>query len=200
MATDSVADTSTTAEMEAEQALVARARRGDHAAFRQLVERYEDLVAATVTGMLGPGPEAEDIGQEAFIKFYEALDQYRGTGGVAPYLTRIAVNLSLNALDRRKRRNNRLTERDLDRFVPDTAGEDVPDAQAFDRKELTQRALQELSPKHRSVVVLRIINGYSTKEAAAVLDVPVGTVLSRLHRAQKKLKDLLAPYVDPNEY
>lgn len=200
MATDSVADTATTAEMEAEQALVDRARRGDHAAFRKLVERYEDLVAATVTGMLGPGPEAEDIGQDVFIKFYEALDQYRGEGGVAPYLTRIAVNLSLNALDRRKRRNKRMTERDLDRFVPDATGEDPPAPQAFDQKELTQRALQELTPKHRSVVVLRIINGYSTKEAARMLDVPIGTVLSRLHRAQKKLKDLLAPYVDTDEY
>lgn len=200
MATDSVADTATTAQMEAEQALVDRARRGDHAAFRELVERYEDLVAATVTGMLGPGPEAEDIGQDVFIKFYEALDQYRGEGGVAPYLTRIAVNLSLNALDRRKRRNKRMTDRDLDRFVPEAPGEDTPAPQAFDQKELTQRALQELTPKHRSVVVLRIINGYSTKEAARMLDVPIGTVLSRLHRAQKKLKDLLAPYVDTDEY
>lgn len=186
--------------MAAEQALVDRARRGDHDAFRTLVERYEDLVASTVTGMLGPGPEAEDIGQDTFIKFYEALDQYRGEGGVAPYLTRIAVNLSLNALDRRKRRNQRLTSRDETEYATDADPDGADDIRAFDKHELTHRALQELSAKHRSVVVLRIINGYSTKEAAQMLDVPVGTVLSRLHRAQKKLKDLLAPYVDSDEY
>lgn len=185
--------------MASEQALVDRARRGDHDAFRQLVDRYEDLVAATVTGMLGPGPEAEDVGQETFIKFYEALDQYRGEGGVAPYLTRIATNLSLNALDRRKRRNKRLTSRDEEDYFPEPAPNGVREIEAFDKEEITQQALQALSPKHRSVVVLRIINGYSTKETAQMLDVPVGTVLSRLHRAQKKLKDLLAPYVDTHE-
>lgn len=186
--------------MASEQALVDRARRGDHDAFRQLVERYEDLVASTVTGMLGPGPEAEDIGQNTFIKFYEALDQYRGEGGVAPYLTRIATNLALNALDRRKRRHKRLTSRDADNYVPEPDPNGTRDIRAFDKEELTHQALQELTPKHRSVVVLRIINGYSTKEAAQILDVPVGTVLSRLHRAQKKLKDLLAPYVHNDEY
>ncbi len=192
-------DDAQTAEMAAEQALVDRARNGDHDAFRQLVARYEDLVAATVTGMLGPGPEAEDIGQETFIRFYESLDQYRGTGGVAPYLTRIATNLSLNALDRRKRRHQRLTSRDDTDHPPEPDPDSTRDIRAFDREELTHRALHELSPKHRSVVVLRIINGYSTKEAAEVLDVPVGTVLSRLHRAQKKLKALLAPYVDSDD-
>lgn len=181
--------------MAAEQALVERARAGDHDAFRTLVERYEDLVAATVTGMLGSGPEADDVGQDVFIRFYEALDQYRGDGGLAPYLTRIAVNLSLNALERRKRKRQRLHSRDGDAPPPEPARGGQRDAQAFDRKELVQRALQQLSDKHRTVIVLRIINGYSTRETAELLDVPMGTVLSRLHRAQKNLKSLLAPYL-----
>ena len=181
--------------MASEQALVRRARKGDDEAFRRIVERYEDLVAATVTGMLGPGPEAEDVGQKTFIRLYEALDQYRGEGGLAPYITRIAVNLSHNALKRRKRKNNRLISRDEDVHVaePHTAGE--PDLERFDQKEWVQRALQQLSPKHRTVIVLRILNGYSTRETADLLDIPLGTVLSRLHRAQKKHKPLLAPYL-----
>lgn len=181
--------------MAAEQDLVDRARSGDHDAFRALVERYQDLVAATVTGMLGPGPEAEDVGQEVFIRFYEALDQYRGEGGVAPYLTRIATNLSLNALDRRKRKNNRLHSRDASESLSEPAVDGERVAQTFDEQELVQRALQELSDKHRTVIVLRVINGYSTRQAAKLLDVPIGTVLSRLHRAQKQLKSLLASYL-----
>jgi len=181
--------------MAAEQALVERARAGDHDAFRRLVERYEDLVAATVTGMLGPGPEAEDVGQEVFIRFYEALDQYRGDGGLAPYLTRIAVNRSLNALDRRKRKNHRLRSRDASEALTEPAVDGQRDVEAFDRTELVQRTLQELSDKHRTVIVLRVINGYSTRQTATLLDVPIGTVLSRLHRAQKKLKSLLASHL-----
>lgn len=186
--------------MDAEQALVDQARQGDHAAFRELVERYKDLVAATVTGILGPGPDAEDVGQATFIRFYEKLDQYRGEGGVAPYLTRIATNLSLNALDRRKRRRKRLSSRDTEEYGTDSVPDDHQEIHAFDRKKLVQRALHELTPKHRTVVVLRIINGYSTRETAHLLDVPTGTVLSRLHRAQKKLKELLAPYLQDDEH
>ncbi|MGI9175587.1 MAG: RNA polymerase sigma factor [Rhodothermales bacterium] len=182
------------ADMAAEQALVARARDGDGAAFRELVERYEDLVAATVTGMLGPGPEADDVGQQTFIRFYEALGQYRGEGGVAPYLTRVAINLSLNALDRRQRWHRRFLSRDARGGLPDPATEGP--APAFDRHELVQRALHHLSPKHRAVIVLRLIDGYSTRETADLLGVPLGTVLSRLARAQRALKDLLGPYLE----
>ena len=185
---------SSRAEMAAEQALVARARSGDDLAFRALVERYESLVAATVTGMLGPGPEADDVGQRTFIRFYEALGQYRGEGGVAPYLTRIAINLSLNALERRRRWHRRFLSSDtkIDLPDPDTEG----DLHAFDRQELVQSALGRLSPKHRAVIVLRLIDGYSTRETADLLDVPLGTVLSRLARAQRALKDLLGPYLN----
>lgn len=182
-----------TNEQVAEQRLVARARDGDRAAFREIVERYEGLVAATVVGMLGSGPEAEDVGQKTFIRLYQALDQYRGEGGLAPYITRIAVNQCLNALRRRKRRQERFVSRDArDLFEPSFDGE----PQRFDERELVHRAIQQLDPIHRSVVVLRLINGYSTKETADLLDVPTGTVLSRLYRAQEKLRDLLAPYLE----
>lgn len=186
-----------TDEQAAEQRLVARARDGDRAAFRELVERYERLVAATVIGMLGKGPEADDVGQRTFIRFYEALEQYRGEGGVAPYLTRIAVNLSLNEIDRRKRRRRRFTSRDADdarTYEPAIDG--TRELQRFDEQEMVRRAIQQLDPIHRSVVVLRLMNGYSTKETAALLDVPVGTVLSRLYRAQNNLRELLSPYLE----
>lgn len=181
-------------DMAAEQALVARAHEGDHAAFRELVERYEGLVAATVTGLLGSGPEADDVGQQTFIRFHQALGQYRSEGGLAPYLTRIAVNLSLNALDSRRRRR-RFLSREAEQGLPEPASEGEREMQAFDLQEQVQRALQRLKPEHRTVIVLRLIDGYSTRETADLLGVPTGTVLSRLARAQKKLKDLLGPYL-----
>lgn len=184
-------------EQAAEQRLVARAREGDRMAFRELVQRYEGLVAATVIGMLGRGPEADDVGQRTFIRFYQALDQYRGEGGVAPYLTRIAVNLSLNAIDRRNRRRRRFTSRDAaDRSFDEPAVDGEQDVRRFDETEMIRKAIEQLNPKHRSVVVLRLMNGYSTKETADLLGVPVGTVLSRLYRAQRSLQNLLGPYLE----
>lgn len=189
--------TEVTDEQAAEQRLVARARNGDRTAFREIVERYEGLVAATVIGMLGPGSEADDVGQKTFIRFYEALDQYRGEGGVAPYLTRIAINLSLNEIDRRKRRRRRFTSRDaVDARTLEPAIDGTRELERFDDEEHVRKAIQQLDPIHRSVVVLRLMNGYSTKETAELLDVPIGTVLSRLYRAQKNLRDLLAPYLE----
>ena len=175
-----------------EQELVARARGGDQAAFRLLVERYEGLVAATVIGMLGPGAEAEDVGQQVFIKLYEALDQYRGDGGLAPYLTRIAVNQSLNALDKRQRWRRRFLSRDEDDVrAPDPPVGGEPEIDRRERAALVRRAIDQLPPPFRAVVVLRMIDGYSTQETAVLLGVPLGTVLSRLARAQRRLRDLL---------
>jgi RNA polymerase sigma-70 factor (ECF subfamily) len=185
--------------MAAEQALVGRARLGDQAAFRALVERYEGLVAATVTGMLGTGAEADDVGQNTFIRFYQSLDQYRGEGGVAPYLTRIAINLSLNALEKRKRRLKTFFSREELPPLTDPIHEGDQELQQIEWQRIIQRALNRLRPKHRAVVVLRLIDGYSTQETAELLDVPVGTVLSRLARAQKQLKNLLEPYLKEYE-
>ena len=177
--------------------LLAKARDGNQWAFKRLVERYEDQVAATVVGMLGPGPEADDVGQETFIRFYEAMDDFRGEASLGTYLTRIAINQSLKALRKRKRWYDRFLSRDDEEtFVdePAVAGGDAVDQ--TDRSEWIHRALQELSEHHRSVIVLRLLQGYSTKETAEVLDVPEGTVMSRLYRATNRLEDLLGSLIE----
>ncbi len=172
--------------------LIDEARLGDHRAFRQLVERYEPRVATTVTAMLGRNAEAEDVGQETFIRFYRALHSFRGDSSVSTYLNRIAINLSLNALKRRKRFFARFQQTD-----EQTLASKYISTPAFDNSEnaeLIQKAILQLKPAFRAVIVLRLIEGYSTKETAELLNLPIGTVLSRLSRAQLKLRDSLRPY------
>lgn len=172
-----------------DEALLARAREGDAQAFRQLVERYEPAVAATVIGMLGPGDEAEDVGQETFIRFYESLDRFRGEASLRTYLTRIAVNLSLNALERRRRWRSRFRSRDReDARLPEPAGDARADLESRENEALVRAAIDRLGPEHRAVVVLRLIEGRSTRETAEVLGVPPGTVMSRLSRALGNLE------------
>jgi RNA polymerase sigma-70 factor (ECF subfamily) len=171
--------------------LVQRARNGDNNAFRRLVEQNQHKVAATVIGMLGNCPEADDVGQETFVRFYRSLDQFRGESSVGTYLTQIAINLSLNELKRRKRRNTLFFSRSEVKM--ETATEKNDPKKKKELKEIVRLGLEKLDPKHRAVAVLRLIEGYSTKETARILRLPAGTVLSRLARAQKKLREILAP-------
>ena len=174
-----------------DQELIINARNGDNDAFKELIKKYERQVAATVIGMLGHCEEAEDIGQETFIRFYQSLDKFRGEASVGTYLTRIAMNLSLNEIKRRQRQRKFFFSK------PDDRIENIPETNSPQKnkevKEIVQRGIQRLEPKFRSVIVLRLIDGYTTQETAQILKLPVGTVLSRLARGQKKLKDILTP-------
>lgn len=176
--------------------LIARARAGDDRAFGVIVDRYQGAVAATVVGMLGRGDDADDVGQETFIRFHSALHRFRGESSLKTYLVHIAMNLSLNALKRRRR--------SLLRFVShDESPVDLPeprigpdgDVDAGELQEFVRAAVARLNEKHRAVVVLRLFHDYSTRETAAALGVPEGTVLSRLSRAMKELETYLRPYV-----
>ena len=165
-----------------------------------LVEAHEDGIVATVTAMLGPTGEVDDVVQDVFIKFYETLDRFRGEAAVSTYLKRIAINRSLDALRRRKRSRARFWSRDEDKdTVPEFPDEENNDIEDRERERVVHEAIQALPPKHRVVVVLRLIEGYSTEETAQMLDIAYGTVLSRLSRAHDKLKTLLTPYVHDHE-
>lgn len=173
--------------------LIKQTRAGDTRAFEQLVKRYESQVAATVTGMLGKSDEADDVGQEVFIRFYKSIRKFRGESGLGTYLTRIAINLSLNALKRRKRRWSLF--KPTDEEILEVKADPTDSFASIERKDMVQNAIQKLESEFRAVVVLRLIDGYSTAETAEILDIPQGTVLSRLSRAQKKLKEILTPLV-----
>lgn len=176
--------------------LLQQARQGDQQAFRLLVERYQGQVAATVIGMLGAGEEAEDVGQEVFVRFFRALDHFREESALGTYLTRIAINRCLTILDKRKRRGW------MGRLTGDKAGWQVSDpdqAEAHgDNRDWVQAGLQRLDPRFRAVLVLRLMEGYSTKETAHILDIREGTVLSRLARGQEKLREILLQLEAPH--
>ena len=161
--------------------LVALSRDGDMLAFKELVLRREGKVAGVVKSMLRATPEADDVGQEVFIRFYKALHKFKGESAVGTYLIRIAINLSLNEIKRRKRSNAFFAaeEEGMRKASPEV---DV------DMKEVVNREIQRLDWDYQSVITLRMIEGYSTQETAEILGVPLGTVLSRLSRAQKKLR------------
>ena len=178
-----------------DEELLSRAQRGDPAAFRMLVERYQSKVASVVIGMLGRGADADDVGQETFFRFHRALHAFRGEASLGTYLCRIAMNLSLNALKQRQRSTLRLVSRDA---VPMRLAEPsvaAHDAEALERRDLVHRAVSQLGETQRPVVVLRMLQELSTQETAAMLQLPPGTVMSRLARGMAELKVLLSPYM-----
>ena len=111
------------------------------------------------------------------------------------YLTRIAINLSLNELKRWKKRSLLFFFKNRENGEAVDIVDENSSAEFSGEREMVQNAIQQLEPNFRSVLVLRLIDGYSTEETAKILKIPSGTVLSRLARAQKKLKELLSPYI-----
>lgn len=163
---------------------------GDKEAFGEIVNRYRKMVARTVKGMLGDSVYAEDIGQEVFIKLFYSLSEFRGEAKLSTYIQKISVNLTLNEIKRRKRFSSMFSQKGNDEMHEfDVA--DVDSEGRRDAKELVNKALMNLDPKFRIIVTMRMLQGYSTKETAEILDLPLGTVLSRLSRAQEQLKEIL---------
>jgi len=163
---------------------------GDKQAFGEIVTRYQGMVARTVKGMLGDSVFSEDIGQDVFIKLFYSLPDFRGEAKLSTYIQKISVNLTLNEIKRRKRFFSTFSQRGNNEMyefeVADHDSEEKKDAQ-----ELVGKALMNLDPKFRVIVAMRMLQGYSTKETAEILDLPLGTVLSRLSRAQEQMKDIL---------
>ena len=170
--------------------LVKASIEGDKLAFGEIVNRYRKMVARTVKGMLGDTVYSEDIGQEVFIKLYYSLPEFRGEAKLATYIQKIAINLTLNEIKRRKRFFSMFSHKgNNEMYEYEVAGSD--DEGKREATEIVNKALMKLEPKFRIIVTMRMLQGYSTKETAEILDLPLGTVLSRLSRAQERLKAIL---------
>ncbi|MBK7713210.1 MAG: sigma-70 family RNA polymerase sigma factor [Bacteroidales bacterium] len=173
-----------------EKELIKASIEGDRNAFGAIMDSYRKMVARTVKGMLGDSASAEDIGQEVFIRLFYSLSDFRGDSKLSTYIQKIAVNLTLNELKRRKRVFSMFSQKADDEIN----ALEIPGLDSGERKdtiEIVNKALMALNPDFRIVVTMRMLQGYSTKETAEILDLPVGTVLSRLYRAQEQLRIIL---------
>lgn len=185
-------------------ALVQRAKAGDRVAFDRLVDLYQDKVYNFVARMVGDSSEAEDIAQEAFVKAFRNLPSFRGAASFQTWLYRIANNLTIDSVRRRQRRDNTFSldaplENDESQVAREL--EDVSVTGPSGRLETAElqrvvhKAIRELSPKLRTVVVLYELQGLSYEEIADILRVPLGTVKSRLFNARMELKGKLQDVV-----
>lgn len=173
-------------EPELDDAEVRRLQRGDVGALELAYLRFGERVLATCRGLLGNAADAEDAAQDVFIKLFERAHQFDRRSRFSTWLYRLSVNHCLHMHDKlRLRRGNPLPVDATDELVAAT-GSPLEAAQESDARTLLDRRLMELSPEHRAVLVLREIDALPYEEIANVLEVPVGTVMSRLARARER--------------
>jgi RNA polymerase sigma-70 factor (ECF subfamily) len=173
-----------------ETELVKASLEGDKLAFGEIVTRYQKMVARTVKGMLGDSVFADDVGQEVFIKLYQSLSEFRGEAKLSTYIQKIAVNLTLNEIKRRKRFFSMFSQKgNNEMYEFEVADQDNEERR--EASEVVNKALMAMDPKFRIILTMRMLQGYSTKETSEILDLPLGTVLSRLSRAQEQLRNIL---------
>ena len=178
--------------------LIRRCQDGDVAAFEPLVEKYRQRVWRLAYQILRDREEAWDCAQEAFVRAFSSLASFRGQSAFYTWLFRITVNV---ATDRHRSRGARarafgadpVPEEEWERTAVDV--EERPDDAALrsEERERIERALDSLPPKARTIIILSDIEGLSYREIASVLNCPMGTVMSRLHNARRRLRERLGP-------
>jgi RNA polymerase sigma-70 factor (ECF subfamily) len=190
--------------------LVERVRTGDQRAFRLLVERYQRKVYGVALGMLRDKEEARDVAQEAFVKVYKYLEHFKGDASFYTWLYRITVNVCIDVLRRKGSRGNEQVEFD-ESVKMDIAEANLgslgtrlgtnPQKSAL-RKELAERitaAVNQLPEAHRKILLLREVEGMSYEDLARTLEIPKGTVMSRLFHARLKMQKILNEYLELDE-
>lgn len=169
--------------------LVGATLAGDLRAFEHLVRRHRDVVVRVAARIVGD-EEAEDIAQDAFLRAYHRLERWRGEGPFRTWLLHIAHNSAVDAVAAKR----------VDAVAMDSTTEDIADRAERTpaaRLELTERLrrldikLKGLSPQHRTVLVLRDIEGLSYDEISTIAEMPLGSVKARLHRARSEFVDAL---------
>lgn len=172
-----------------EAQLVEDARRGDQAAFGELVLRYERRVVRVILQFVHDFELAQDLAQETFLRAYQRLEQFDPARRFGPWLFRIGVNLTLDHIRKRKRRGwwSLFTDASADR-APDPATEDP--RQRLDLKQEVEAVLERLPQNYRTVLVLRDLENFSTSEIAAILNRKEATIRWRLAEARQRFQQL----------
>jgi len=196
---ENVAVTSTFAGL-GDNALVSAYLGGNEYAFEALVIRYQNKLASYINGILHDYDRSIDLCQEAFIRVFKNAHRYKGKYQFSTWLYRIATNLAIDELRKRQRKGKFIFYSVVEHFQPDENSVPLPDRRqcperTFDTNEKAHRleiAIDSLSEKYRLAFVLKEVQGLSYEETAGVLNISLGTVKSRIHRAKLLLREKLA--------
>jgi RNA polymerase sigma-70 factor (ECF subfamily) len=188
---------------EIDQQLVERVQRGEKGAFDLLVAKYQRKIFRLLSRLIRDPAEVEDVAQEAFIKAYRALPNFRGDSAFYTWLYRIAINTAKNHLVSQGRRAPTSTEADIEEAETFDDGEhlrdlNTPDSMLLSKQvgEAVNRAIEHLPEDLRTAIVLREIEGLSYEEIAESMNCPIGTVRSRIFRAREAIAQELKPVLD----
>ena len=182
--------------------LVLRVQRGDKSAFDFLVIKYQHRIIQLVNRYVKDPSEAQDVAQEAFIKAYRALGNFRGDSAFYTWLYRIAINTAKNYLVSRSRRNSdyQVDIQDAEVFenAPQLQGMETPERHLLNQEivDTIQEAIDKLPEDMRTAIMLREFEGMSYEEIADAMDCPVGTVRSRIFRAREAIDNKLNPLLE----
>jgi len=182
--------------------LVQKVQQGDKSAFDHLVRKYQSKIISLVNRYVKDPNEAQDVAQEAFIKAYRALGNFRGDSAFYTWLYRIAINTAKNYLVSRARRYSEsevdVTEAEQVYNAPQLKGLDTPDQdlQNDEIVEAISSAMEKLPEEMRNAIMLREFEGMSYEEIAQAMECPVGTVRSRIFRAREAIDKKLQPLLD----
>jgi len=181
---------------ENDELLVARAQRGDSAAFGQLVERYQDAIYNGISRMVARREDVEDLAQEVFLKAYRGIARFDGRSALYTWLYSIAIN---TVISHRRKVGARANVGPMPGHDDEDEGgtfeladeADPPDAIAEQRelRAMVERAIDRIDPEYRVALVLRDVEGFDYETIADLLGVPQGTVKSRIHRARSALRE-----------
>jgi RNA polymerase sigma-70 factor (ECF subfamily) len=179
-----------------DQQLIAECLDGRTAAFGELVRRYQDRLFNTVYRLVDSTEDAQDVVQDAFLNAYQSLESFKGDAQFFTWLYRIAVNTAIS-MKRKRRvaltlRAGRQDGEGVDPFDPSDYSRPEHALDQAEQGRRIQAALNRLSPEHRTVLLLKDMEGQRYEEMAKVLGVPIGTVRSRLHRARLEMREILA--------
>jgi RNA polymerase sigma-70 factor (ECF subfamily) len=176
-----------------EAELIERSRSGDSAAFGVLVERYQRRVVGVALAVVHNQDDAVELAQETFVRAYENLSKFESRSSFSTWLYRIAANLAIDFWRREGRHvvlHGEDAESEISR-IPSLQGDSFKEVSRAELSERLNKALGELTSEHRAVILLREVEGLSYDEISDILQVPRGTVMSRLHYARTRLRVIL---------
>ena len=176
-----------------ERELIARLQKRDEAAFEELIRQYEKKVYTLCFRMCGNSEDAEEAAQDAFLALWRGIDRFRQESSLSTWIYRLATNVCIDTLRRRKKQSGSVSLDDEELFVDavDTSPQPQETVEHREAQKLLQEGLSALPEEYRKVLILREIEGLSYTEIAEVLEISEGTVKSRLSRARLALRTVL---------